>query len=184
MDGLKLRKRRVKFFDVKQPDKILPIVRRARPEDAQGIHLAHMSSIQEVCARDHTPEEIKGWGHRPFNLQQRLDAISKDFVWVVQLSNSIEGYGHLKFIQKDGSRQAYIAGLYLTSNFVSLGLGKQIVHLMLEVVKTKNCSEIRLDSSLTAHEFYRNFGFSDVGPMGKIEIGGSLVRYIPMRLTL
>lgn len=32
-------------------------------KDALAIHHAHMESIQILCSRDYTTEEIKAWGH-------------------------------------------------------------------------------------------------------------------------
>ena len=52
------------------------IIRRALPEDVFGIHEAHMKSIQELCSKDYTEAEIKAWGHRPYNEEHRLFAIT------------------------------------------------------------------------------------------------------------
>lgn len=38
-------------------------------KDALAIHHAHMESIQILCSRDYTTEEIKAWGH--LNLLRR-----------------------------------------------------------------------------------------------------------------
>lgn len=89
-------------------------VRRARPEDARGIHEAHMRSIREVCSQDHTEEEIRGWGFRPYREDQRINAIVNQHVWVVENSGKIEGYGHLSLINENlrtrdgGSNVRYI----------------------------------------------------------------------------
>ncbi|MDD4974118.1 MAG: hypothetical protein PHY93_07185 [Bacteriovorax sp.] len=37
------------------------IIRKAEPKDAFGIYTAHMKSIQEVCSRDHSSEEVDAW---------------------------------------------------------------------------------------------------------------------------
>ena len=75
-------------------------VRRAKSEDAPGIHDAHMRSIREVWSKDHSEDEIRGWGNRPYREDQRLNAIKNQFVWVVDNNGKIEGYGHLEFIQR------------------------------------------------------------------------------------
>ncbi len=77
------------------------LIRKASLTDAAAIHAAHMKSIQEVCYQDHTPEEIKVWGHRPYNEAQRHSAIKNDSVWVVEDHGQIEGYGHFKLYEKE-----------------------------------------------------------------------------------
>jgi hypothetical protein len=86
------------------------MIRRARVDDAKGIHEAHMQSIQTLCSMDHSPEEIKAWGGRPFNEAQRIAAIQNQHVWVVETDSKIEGYGHLRIYEKDGEKLAHVMG--------------------------------------------------------------------------
>ncbi len=115
------------------------LIRRARIEDAEAIHLAHMKSIQDVCSKDHSPEEIKAWGHRPYDEIRRKYSINNDHVWVVDEQNSIEGYGHLKIYEKDGIQRGHIYALYLTTKVLKKNLGRSIIDLMLfEAKKIKS----------------------------------------------
>ena len=98
-------------------------VRRANLDDAKDIHRAHMQSIQEICSKDHSLEEIRAWGHRPYREEQRYSAIKNDFVWVVECHGIVEGYGHLKIFEKDGTKQGHIFGLYLTSKVAGKSFG-------------------------------------------------------------
>jgi GNAT superfamily N-acetyltransferase len=157
-------------------------IRRARPEDARGIHEAHMSSIQEVCSQDHTKEEIAGWGFRPFREERVIAAIANNYVWVIEQAEKIEGYGELSIIEAEGTSRAHILGLYLRANVTGQGLGKQLLTLMLDEVKARGISEIGLESTITAHAFYKSFGFVDKGPQATAQIGGSTVRCQPMLL--
>jgi tetratricopeptide (TPR) repeat protein len=111
-------------------------IRRAIPKDAEAIHRAHMKSIQEICSKDHSPQEIQAWGHRPYREDQRVGSIKNDIVWVVEDGGSIEGYGHLRVFEKDGLKRGHIFGLYLTPMVVGKSLGKAIVDLMMEEIKT------------------------------------------------
>ncbi|MDG0815146.1 GNAT family N-acetyltransferase [Bdellovibrio svalbardensis] len=159
-------------------------IRRAKPEDALGIHEAHMRSIQEVCSKDHTSEEVSAWGHRPFREDQRINAIKNQFVWVVESFAKIEGFGHMALSEKDGSIKAHVLGLYLVKEANGFGLGYKIVSAMIAEAKSRGAEEVTLESTLTAHKFYQKQGFEDSGPQGTINIGGVGIRYIPMRLIL
>lgn len=160
----------------------MQVVRRAKLEDALGIHEAHMRSIREVCSQDHSPEEIRGWGNRPYLEDQRLNAIKNHCVWVVENSGKIEGYGHL--VVNSEIARGHVMGLYLVPEANGKGLGGAIVREMVAEAKRLGVFEIGLESTLTAHGFYRKIGFADSGPQATIEIAGAKVRYIPMRLVL
>ena len=156
------------------------MIRKARPEDAKGIHEAHMHSIQTICSKDHTPEEIRAWGGRPLNESQRIQAIQNQHVWVVELDQKIEGYGQLRIYEKEGVKLAHVMGLYLTPKALGQKFGKSIFNLMLSEAKSQGVEKIGLESTLTSHEFYKKMGFSDAGAQMTVEIAGTPVRCIPM----
>ncbi len=159
-------------------------IRKAKPEDAQGIHEAHMRSIREVCSKDHSSEEIQGWGNRPFREQDRINAINNHWVWVIDISGKIEGFGHFSLITKDENLYGHIMGLYLAPEALGKGYGVKIVQMMIAEAKEKNVKEINLESTLTALRFYQKMGFKKSGDQGTIELGGSKVRYIPMKMII
>ena len=160
------------------------MIRRAKPEDAFGIHEAHMRSIREVCSKDHSLEEISGWGNRPYREDQRLNAIKNQFVWVVDNSGKIEGYGHLALNSENGRVRGHVMGLYLVPEAGGKGFGVAIAREMIAEAKRQNAYEINLESTLTAHSFYKKMGFADSGEQATIELGGSKIRYIPMKIVL
>ncbi len=159
-----------------------PTVRKAKPGDALGIHEAHMRSIREVCSKDHSLLEIQGWGNRPYREDQRINAIKNQFIWVIDNCGKIEGYGHLNFISEGSRTRGHIMGLYLVPEACGKGLGLTIANEIIAEAKKQNAFEINLESTLTAHAFYKKLGFLDSGDEATIELGGSKVRYIPMKL--
>lgn len=160
------------------------LLRKALPQDAEAIHLAHMTSIREICSRHHSEEEIKGWGNRPYRADQRLAAIAKDFVLVVDINNLIEGYGHLRVFEKDGIKRAHLFGLYLTPKAIGKSLGKVMFEIMVEEARLAHAQQMTLESTLTAQNFYRKMGFVDSGPPMSVDIGGSQVRCFPMKMEI
>lgn len=172
---------------LKRWNKVIPpeyLLRRALPQDAEGIHLAHMKSIREICSRHHSDEEIKGWGSRPYQAEQRLAAIAKDFVLVVEINSHVEGYGHLRVFEKEGLKRAHIFGLYLTPQASGKSLGKAMFDIMFEEAKNANAQQLTLESTITAQNFYRKIGFADSGPPMSVDIGGSQVRCFPMKMKI
>jgi predicted acetyltransferase/ribosomal protein S18 acetylase RimI-like enzyme len=162
----------------------LPFVRRAKPEDAHEIHLAHMKSIQEVCSKDYSKAEVIAWGDRPYNVEMRLNAINNDLVWVVELAGKIEGFGHIRIFDKDGLLKAHIHGLYFTPEVLGFGLGYEIAKLMILEAQKESAQVMTLESTITAHAFYKSLGFEESGPMKTLEINGENVRCYPMVMRL
>lgn len=160
------------------------LIRRAAIQDAEAIHVAHMKSIREICSKDHSSQEIQAWGHRPYRVDHRTGSIKNDLVWVVEDNGSIEGFGHLKIFEKDGIKNGYISGLYLTPRVTGKSLGKAIVEMMMEEMKTAQVKQITLESSITARDFYHKVGFVDSGPETTVELGGAPIRCYPMRMEL
>lgn len=154
-------------------------LRRALVEDAEAIHMAHMSSIKEVCSRDHSPEEISAWGNREFNREKREQHILDQFVYVAEMNGQIKGFMHYQIDQKKSL--AYLSGLYLMSEICSKGIGERMLKILFKECIDLNLKEISLSSTLTAHHFYQRFGFVDAGPMTTVQINCVPVRCIPMK---
>jgi predicted GNAT family N-acyltransferase len=155
------------------------IVRKALPGDEAGIHQAHMRSINEVCVKDHGKDEIKGWGNRPLG-DRWIRPIQDGHVWVVESDHTIYGLGYLKVLEKENVKSAYLHALYLTPEILGMKFGYKLTKLMLKTASDFGAKEITLDSSITAHDFYKRMGFIDNGPMKFHEIGGIPVRCFPM----
>ena len=159
-------------------------IRKAVLQDAEQIHLSHMKSIQEVCSKKHSQEEIAVWGHRPFNKEQRESAIKNDFVLVTEYLQKIEGYGHLRIFEKDSVKRAHIFGLYLTSTVSGQSIGKRMIDIMIEQCRYRNVKLITLESTLTANAFYKKNGFVEDGQEMMVHISGQPVRCYPMKIEL
>lgn len=160
------------------------IIRRALPEDAFGIHEAHMKSIQELCSKDYTEAEIKAWGHRPYNEEHRLFAITNHIVYIVEINDSIEGYAQLKFYNDNDIKKAHVMGLYLTSRTSGKNLGTQSLQKLLAEAQKNGVQQVTLESTLTSKVFYLKNGFSEKGSIETISINGQEIRCIPMSRSL
>ncbi len=156
------------------------IVRKAIEGDEEGIHIAHMKSIKEVCSKDYTEEQINAWGGREFNFEAKNSLIKNQHVWVVELLGAVEGYG-LLFINKD---QAEIGALYFTPTVLGQGLGRIMVQEMKEVALSLGFKEIFLSSTKTSKKFYEKLGFIQYEEDDFCLLGGVKVEGHPMKIDL
>ncbi len=159
------------------------IIRRAEVKDAEAVHHAHMKSINEICSKDHSPDEIRVWGGRQYNPDFRIPAIQEQFYLVVESENKIEGFCQLKLNTNDqGIKTAHLYGLYITPKMLNKGIGFKLLNLALEFLKSENVKEVTLKSSITALEFYKKHGFVRHGEMSGMVRDGVKITGYPMRL--
>ena len=162
----------------------MAFIRRARLEDDVGIHESHMRSIREICVHEHGEEEIRGWGYRKQRSRDHWEKMLENeqaFIWVVEHNEKIEGHAFFRINREE--KTAHLHSLYLTPVVHKQGFGVQMMNRILQTAKEQNIQEIALESSITAHSFYKKYGFVDTGPMQKSVIGGYPVRNFPMKLV-
>lgn len=158
------------------------MIRKAMRGDEASIHEAHMRSIREICVLDHGEEEVKGWGNRPLG-NRWITEIEKGHVWVLEINGVTEGVGYIHISDSLNGKIGYISHLYLTAAVAGKGYGAKLMNLMLDAAREARVNVITLESSLTALNFYKKYGFKESGPMMKVELGPSLVRAFPMTFS-
>lgn len=156
------------------------LIRKASLQDAYAIHEAHMKSIQALCAKDYSEEQIKAWGHRQYNQSERHQAILNHQVWVLESQGIIEGYAHLKV----DNGEANIQALYITAKMAGLKFGKRLVEMMIEACYKQRVRKIKLCSTLTAREFYKKSGFVETNEKSALQMGGVTIDCISMEMKL
>lgn len=75
-------------------------------------------------------------------------------------------------------------GLYLAPELKGLGAGKQLIQTIFTEAQLLALKELQLLSTLTAFNFYKNFGFEKMEGQTSIEIQGVDIPCIPMRKVL
>lgn len=159
-------------------------IRKATDGDAEGIRAVFLRSLREVCARDHSPEEILAWGSRPQDEMRRRMDIQNEHVWVLETDGRIEGFAHLNLSTIFGRRLGRVHGMYLAPEAIGRGFGKRFASLIVAEAKEYGAAEIHLESTLNAHAFYRGIGFQYYGDPTTAHLGATVVRCIPMQMVL
>lgn len=167
---------------LKIPEKF--IIRRAEAKDAQEIHNAHMVSINEICSKDHTPEEIRVWGGRSFEQVNRIPAIQNQFYLVVEFNGKIEGFCQAKSFHSEQKNQIHLHGFYITPTILKKRIGHLLMNLVFEYAHSENIFLITLKSTLTSFEFYKKYGFVKTGELTGPIRDGVMIRGYPMEKRL
>jgi len=133
------------------------IIRPARIEDATGIFDTHRRSIQEVCAKDYTAQQIQTWFPSTRTPARYADFITNnEEVFIVELEKRIIGYLH---IQKD-----VLTACYILPEFINKGIGTALFQTAEGIFKKRNIKKITLTSSITALTFYQKMGMKVIKP--------------------
>ncbi|MCM2278911.1 MAG: GNAT family N-acetyltransferase [Oligoflexia bacterium] len=156
-------------------------IRRATHQDAQAIIAAHVRSIREVCSKDYTLEQIEAWGGRNFRPERWCETIDKDFVWVIEVDDKVQGFGHLAL---QPGNYAEIMGLYFAPEARGLGAGKKLCRIMKGEAAKHGTERLRLHSTITGKSFYEGCGFHRVEGECFVEMRGIRIPCFPMECSL
>ncbi len=156
------------------------ILRRAEELDAEQIHWVHMKSINEICSKDHSQEEIRVWGGRKFDLSFRIPAINEQFYVVVECEDKIEGFCQLRTDVLGTDRTGRLTGLYVTPKILHKKVGAALIALVFEYCRSQDIQRVTLKSSFTAFDFYKKHGFVQSGEIAETIREGVGIRGFPM----
>ena len=140
----------------------------AKPDDVMGIlevqkitwlatyvNEEYGITVQDILSKDFTSEDrVKRWQ------KTLLDNQEKSRVWVVRDNSKVVAFCS---VQKEELRNK-LGALYVLPNYQSQGIGKKLIVSALEWLgQNKNIFLDVASYNTCAREFYKHFGFEDVG---------------------
>lgn len=141
-------------------------LRSAKVSDAEAICKVLINSISANCAADHqnnkhvlhswcqnkTPENVAEWIRNPENIT----------IVVENNNNSIVGVG---LVTTSGE----IKLCYLLPEVLNKGIGTTLLKRLEQEVLSKDIKKIHLHSTITAHNFYKKNGYTNIGDPIKLD---------------
>jgi putative acetyltransferase len=132
------------------------VIRNAKIEDMQGVMKAHKLSIEQLCSKDYSPDQISCWADVKYSTEIWESSVRDDLHHVVEVDGKIEGFCHSKVLTKG---EGVVKGLYFTPKVKDLGIGKEIFDLAMENFRKNNCTKLFISATKTARGFYERMGF-------------------------
>jgi GNAT superfamily N-acetyltransferase len=134
------------------------VVRKAVPEDAEAARVVVRRSITECCAEDHRNETaiLARWLDNKTAANLRSWFQSRGYPVVAVDEGRTVGTAMLG---ANGS----IALLYLVPEARFRGIGKVLLSALETEASKRGLVELQVNSTKTAHDFYRRNGYSDTG---------------------
>jgi putative acetyltransferase len=135
------------------------VIRKTKLEDMKSVEDAHRSSIQEICSRDYTEDQIESYSFVKYTLDRWENSVNNDYHIVVEVDGNVEGFCHAKMLDNgDGE----VVGLYFTRKIVGQGIGRKVVENAFDYLNKYNPKKIVLTGTITAKPFYEKMGFIEI----------------------
>ncbi len=133
-------------------------VRRAAEADASAIVQIHYDAVHLTASKDYDDEILNDWSAQTANrvkeLELQIASNPEDTdMFVAEIQGSVVGFGEI------AANNNELRAVYVSPKAGRKGVGKALLNKIEETAIQKGLSELCLDSSLTAYDFYLANGF-------------------------
>jgi putative acetyltransferase len=137
-------------------------VRRATPDDADGIAVAHLDSIRSIGAKFYAPDIVDDWAS-PVATNRYVKAMELGEAFFVAIGEvdgrpTVLGFSTHKTVGSQHRTAVYVVGEVVRS-----GLGTALFKRAEADAIASGARDIDVDASLAATAFYKANGFNEVG---------------------
>jgi len=127
-------------------------IRPALLSDLAEMQTLFVETIEAVCKKDYSPEQIKVWTSSIEHTNRWTDRLQKQYFLIAQIENKIVGYSSLQ--DKD-----YLDFLYVHKDFQRQGIADRLYNeIEIEAIK-RGSTILNSDVSITAKPFFEKKEF-------------------------
>ena len=132
-------------------------IRKASDTDKKNISKLHISSIERLCGKHYTHEQLNAW--TSVLIPSVYDQALKEKVFLVAHDSTQElmGLGILDI------QNSEISAIYIHPDVVGNGLGTKLLSKLEEIARNNNVVKIAVHSTLNAKGFYQRHGYLEHG---------------------
>lgn len=128
------------------------IIRTALLQDLSEMQTLFVETINFICKKDYTLEQINAWTSSIENTQRWVDKLTSQYFLVATLNNKIVGYASLE--KKD-----YLDILYVHKDFQRIGIANELYSNIEAEAINLGARILTSDVSITAKPFFDKKGF-------------------------
>jgi putative acetyltransferase len=139
------------------------VVRRATPADSEEILRLHVDSIRRVCAASYTPVQIDAWTRSKRAENYTRAMASGESMFVAESAGRLLGFAAL--------RGENVMAVYVSPDYHHRGVGTALLAALEDDARQRHISELHLESTVNALDFYASRGFRRIGPSVRIMHG-------------
>lgn len=132
-------------------------IRKAFDTDKKKISKLHISSIERLCSKHYTHEQLNAW--TSVLIPSVYDQALKEKIFLVahDSNQDLMGFGILDI------QNAEISAIYIHPDAAGNGIGTELLCKLEEIARNSNVIEISVNSTLNAKGFYQRHGYLDHG---------------------
>ena|SRR3989442_8687737 len=154
--------------------------RRANPDDAEAIALAHLDSIRSIGPAFYPTDVVDAWGSglTPDIYVKAMEGGEAFFIATGDLDGepAVLGFStHRIDDDQDG------ASVYVKGSAVRRGIGTALLRMAEEHAQAHGAKTLQIQASLAGVEFYKANGFQELGRGEALLVSGSSMACVFMR---
>ena len=152
------------------------MIRDFREDDAEILWKLFFDTVRNINRRDYSESQVRAWASDTYDADywtRRMRGLSP---FIAEIDSVVVGYADL---QPDG----LIDHFFCHHEYQGRGVGRALMHHILEVGRSRGVSRFHSEVSVTARPFYEHLGFRVVREKTE-NMGDQILEYNVMERVL
>ena len=158
-------------------------VRRAQLTDVDAMASAHLDAIQSIGPRYYDADVVSAWG-AGLSGQMYVRAMTRGEVFFVAVRAGGDGREVLGFSSHRIDGREHGTSVYVRGSAARRGVGAALIQAAEASARDAGATQIEIDASLAAVDFYRASGFEETGRGEHLLPSGRAMACVFMRKRL
>ena len=141
-------------------------------EDLNEIQQLFFETVNNVCKKDYTQDQINAWTSAKDDNEKWIDKILNQYFLVARTDSKIVGFGSLE-------NNNYLDFLYVHKDYQMKGIAKKLLTYLEKKAEINRTEKITSDVSSTARSFFEKNGYKVIKEQKK-EIDNVTLLYFKM----
>jgi putative acetyltransferase len=135
-------------------------LRRAEIDDLEAIHDLFVETVNQVCAADYNPEQLRIWTSGVENRSQWINKLTDQYFIVATAGEQIVGFGSL-------ANANYVDFMYVHKDYQRRGIADKLFTSLEDEARRHGAKILKSDVSKTAKGFFEKKGFKTIADQTK-----------------
>lgn len=141
---------------IDQPDFPMNLhIRAAEADDVPRLRRLLIETVKTHCSDDYDARQIAAWVSSAENPEPWARFLNEQVALVAECDGELAGFTSL-------AEGDFVYFLYVHSDFMGQGVGRQLLQTLIDVARTNGVSELYSHVSKTALGFFRRHGFERI----------------------
>ncbi|WP_148715989.1 GNAT family N-acetyltransferase [Chitinolyticbacter meiyuanensis] len=145
-------------------------LRTFQPADAPALRAVFHASVHQLASRDYSAEQCRAWAPEHYDAAAWAARFAGLTTWIAEISGRVAGFASLR---DDG----YVDLFFVAPDFAGQGVGRDLMHVVLERGSKLAVDQLWADVSETARPFFIRHGFVPQARQAVKRLGVQLHNY-------